>query len=273
MKSLPLAQNEQKPLDPLKITLISYITAGLVMTLALLAFILSYSSLQHMAQSNGIGEWLSYLWPLLLDFAMIVFSLAILRANLRSERNLYPWLLTIIFASLAMAANILDVTDLGIPPVFIAASVKALAPASLVLAFELLMAMVKAEVRRAATVQSIDDLKRQATEAETETNRHRHRQADAEADAERLSDKIKSLKAEIKTLQAEKRKEKSGAPAETSDATKAAAAAILAERGDISGAELGRLLGRSESLGRRLKRELVPADGTNGSGTGSGAEQ
>lgn len=40
--------------------------------------------------------------------------------------------------------------------------------------------------------------------------------------------------------------------------TKSRAMAILAERGDISGSELGRLLGKSASLGRTLKRELSP---------------
>jgi hypothetical protein len=47
--------------------------------------------LQHLAAQHGLPGWLSYLWPLLLDFAMLVFSLAILRANLRQERAIYPW--------------------------------------------------------------------------------------------------------------------------------------------------------------------------------------
>lgn len=45
---------------------------------------------------------------------------------------------------------------------------------------------------------------------------------------------------------------------EIGEGTRATAAAILAERSDISGAELARLLGKSDSLGRRLKRELLP---------------
>lgn len=145
--------------DPIK--LIAGLAAGLVGLLALLAFILSYNSLQHLAASNGIPGWLSHLWPLLLDFAMIVFSLAILRANLRREPNRYPWLLTIAFASLATVANVLDVASLGLPPVVIAAAVKALAPVALVLAFELLMSMLKAEINRAAVVTSLADLQTQ----------------------------------------------------------------------------------------------------------------
>lgn len=126
---------------------VSKLAAWLVGLLAIMAFVLSYSSLQHMAAGHGITGWLSYVWPALLDFAMVVFSLAILRANLRQEPSWYPWSLTIAFSGVSVLANILDVTPLGIPSVVIAAGVKALAPVALVLAFELLMTMVRAEIR------------------------------------------------------------------------------------------------------------------------------
>jgi len=45
---------------------------------------------------------------------------------------------------------------------------------------------------------------------------------------------------------------------ETGDNTRKRARAILAERPGISGSELGRKLGRSERLGRKLKAELLP---------------
>ena len=67
-----------------KVKLISSFAAFLVAFLAIGAFTLSYTSLQHLARVHGIDPGLTWLWPLLLDFAMIVFSLAVLRANLRS---------------------------------------------------------------------------------------------------------------------------------------------------------------------------------------------
>ncbi len=141
-------------------TTINAIATILVVIVAGFAFVLSYSSLQHMAANNGFEgtKWLSYLWPLLLDFAMIVFSLAILRANLRGEDNTYPWVLTIVFATLATVANVLDATTLGIPPAAIRATVKALAPITLVLAFELLMTMLRAEEARKGKLISIGNL-------------------------------------------------------------------------------------------------------------------
>ena len=231
-------------LNPIK--LIATLTATLVGLLALLAFILSYSSLQHLAVSNGIPGWLSHLWPLLLDFAMIVFSLAILRANLRREPNRYPWLLTIAFASLATLANVLDVASLGLPPVAIAAAVKALAPVALVLAFELLMSMLKAEINRAAVVTSLAELVRQREQLT--------------GDVAALEIKTAKLQADLAALKTEKRR----AYTDITDETRAAAADILAERSAITGAELGRLLGRSPSTGRRLKRELQPQPSLNG---------
>ena len=50
------------------------------------------------------------------------------------------------------------------------------------------------------------------------------------------------------------------------DGTKGRAAAILAEQPEISGSELGRQLGRSPRLGRKLKAELVPELSGNGKG-------
>jgi len=51
---------------------------------------------------------------------------------------------------------------------------------------------------------------------------------------------------------------------ETSDETKVRARVVLAERPGISGSELGRLLGRSERLGRKLKAEILPEISGNG---------
>lgn len=128
---------------------ISWLAAGLVALLALLAFSLSYSSLRELALANGVGPWLSYIWPLLLDFSMVVCSVVILRASLRGEPATWPWVLTGIYTFLATLGNILDVTSLWIPPVVVQAGVKALAALTCFVTFELLMSMVRAEVKRA----------------------------------------------------------------------------------------------------------------------------
>ncbi len=244
-----------KKIDTVK--LISGIAAALVFVLALLAFVLSYSSLQHLAAANQVGPRLSYLWPLLLDFAMIVFSLAILRANLRAERSLYPWVLTIAFSGLATVANVLDVTTLGIPAWMIAASVKALAPVALVLAFELLMGMIRAEIKRAAVLAALADLQTQQAAIIAETEQARQALA-------QLTGQRDELKAEISQIRSEKRRELKQPPTDATQETKDKALAVLRESPQISGADLGRKIGKSPRLGQMLKLELEPVITQNG---------
>lgn len=75
---------------------ISILTAILVGSLAIAAFVLSYSALRDLAADNGISETLSYIWPLPIDVSLIVFSLAVVRNSLQGERTLYPWALVTI---------------------------------------------------------------------------------------------------------------------------------------------------------------------------------
>jgi hypothetical protein len=213
---------------------------------------------------------LSYLWPLLLDFAMIVFSLAILRANLRREPAWYPWTLTTIFAGLATLGNVLDVTGLGLPPLLIAAGVKALAPIALVLAFELLMQMVKAELKRAAVINSVAELTARRDQLNADLDRQQEKAAATMTgltrDINELTARREALQAELDELRRQKRRETKAPPTEVSETTRVKAMEMLTERPDLSGGELGRLLGKSDSLGRKLRRELLPmiTAGANG---------
>lgn len=129
---------------------VSWLAAILVGLLALLSFILSYSSLRDLALANGVGFWLSFIWPLLLDFSMVVCSVVILRASLRGDKARWPWVLTGTYTGLAVLGNILDVASLGIPPGVVQAGVKALAALTCFVTFELLMGMVHSEVKRSS---------------------------------------------------------------------------------------------------------------------------
>jgi hypothetical protein len=228
---------------------ISIITALLVLFLAGAAFVLSYDALYALALANGIRTSLSWLWPLTLDAFMIAASLAVLRASLSQERTAYPWLLVGAFTLASITFNAIHA-----PGTWLARAIFMLPPAVVFLSFELLMSQIKATVKRQGAMLSVNDLS-----AEAEAKRQ---QVDTlAADAARWAGKLEAIQAEVKQLRQEKRQ----AIPTTGDDTRERARDILAERSDISGAELGRLLGRSESLGRQLKRELLPAIGsTNG---------
>lgn len=224
---------------------ISAITALLVLFLAGAAFVLSYDALYALALANGIRPSLSWLWPLTLDAFMIAASLAVLRASLNQERTAYPWLLVGAFTLASITFNAIHA-----PGNWLARAIFMLPPAVVFLSFELLMSQTKATVKRQGAIKSIADLS-----AEAEGKRQ---QVDTlSADMARWAGKLEAIKAEVKQLRQEKRQ----AIPTTGEDTRDRARQILAERSDISGAELGRLLGRSESLGRQLKRELLPANG------------
>jgi hypothetical protein len=228
----------------MSIKFISRLTAVLVFLLAVGAFALSYVSL---AAANGLGGWQGYVWPLMLDAALVICSLAVLRANLQGERAAYPWLLVIMFSVGTLVFNVLHAQGYTLSPGFVAA----VAPIALFLSFELLVGMLRSEIRRYNALQSLWDIVRRSTDLQTA-------QTSLQADLVDLQAKRSELQEEIKAL----RKEKQGLSFEITQETLDRARAILAERSEITGSELGRVLGKSDRLGRQLKHVLQP----NGNG-------
>lgn len=224
---------------------ISILSAILVLFLAAAAFVLSYDALLGLALANGIKPGLAWLWPLTLDAVMIAASLAVLRASLNAEGKVYQWGLVGAFTGASIAFNVVHA-----PATLLARSIFALPPLVVFLGFELLMKQTGATVKRNAAIASIDDLESEAVTKRAEV--------DALTDeAATLQGNRDGLKAELVTL----RKEKRATVPATGDGTRERATEILAERPAISGAALGRELGRSESLGRQLKREFAETNG------------
>src|SRR5574341_1511916 len=138
-------------------TLISWITALLVLFLAGAAFVLSYDTLRDLALGNGVKPGLAWLWPLMLDAFMIAASLAVLRANLYVERTWYPWLLVGVFTLTSITFNVVHAVDALLPQ-----AIAALPPAVVFLSFELLMNQTKSTVNRQSVVVSLPVLEQQA---------------------------------------------------------------------------------------------------------------
>lgn len=189
---------------------ISYSSAVFVFLLAAGAFVLSYSNLYDTALSHGLPPRLAWIWPLLVDFALIVFSLAVVRASLHNERTWWPWLLVAIYTAGTIAFNVYHA------PANLAAQVIAVvAPVSLFLSFETLMGMLKSGVKRAGLVQSIEQLAAKLSELEglyrvkednleAELKRLQHdRLAEIEANRLRLTKEIGQLDSQLSQLQEE----------------------------------------------------------------------
>src|SRR3990167_2659990 len=142
-----------------KINWISRLSAVLVFVLAVIAFVLSYNALNAIAVQSGVDPRLSWMWPLVVDFAMIVFSLSIVRNSLLQEGTKWAWTLAIVFASISLVFNVAHAGDN-----LLSQAVFSLPPIALVLSFEVLMSQVKNGVQRQAVVDSLSDLSRQITD-------------------------------------------------------------------------------------------------------------
>lgn len=183
---------------------INYLTAGLVFALATGAFILSYSNLHDTALAYGLPPHLAWIWPLLVDFALVVFSLAVVRASQQGERTWWPWLLVGLYTVGTVSFNILHA-----PANLTAQVVAVVAPVSLFLSFETLMSMLKSGVRKKGVVQSIEAITAELSQLEglyrdrvdkmeselSELNRNRL--AEIEAEANQLSQQVEAKRLEL----------------------------------------------------------------------------
>jgi hypothetical protein len=141
--------------------LITLTTSALVAIIALISFIISYHALQGVASTNGLDGWLSYLWPLLIDLALIVFSLCVVTAHLHSESTFWQWCMVIGCTLATITYNYLHA-----PNTYTAQSVAIIPPVMLFCSFELLMMQLKNSIKRTQVVevlqQQVVELKQEA---------------------------------------------------------------------------------------------------------------
>lgn len=176
--------------------IIRYLSLGLIFLLAVGAFVLSYNALLEVAKSNGVPPELAWLWPLLVDGAIIVFSLAVVRNGLLGEKTGWPWTLVIVATVGTIVLNGLHSS--GEP---LAIAVAVVAPIALVLAFETSMAMLKSDVKRSGLVQSIEQLAAKLSELE---GLYRVREDNLEAELKRLQhDRLAEIETKAQARQTE----------------------------------------------------------------------
>lgn len=116
------------------ISTIGKVTAGLVMLLSLGAFVLSFEALRDLAVMSGaLQAKQAWVFPLIVDGSIIIFSLSALRASLVGEdRRWYMALVTIVtLASVAFniahaRGGILSCVMAAMPPVLLFAAFESL---------------------------------------------------------------------------------------------------------------------------------------------------
>ena len=196
-------------------TLISTLTGVLVFLLAAAAFLLSFDALKHLAATNGIPTGKSWIYPAIVDGAIIVFSLSVLQASLNRQHTLYPWILVGAFTVLSVILNIVHA-----PASFLSRILAAIPPLALFLSFELLMGQIKGIVQRSGAVQSLQELfeairQKQAEldelirvrrdEMQVVIDQHRAEVTKLTTQTEQLIAKKEALQSELQELRAEQK--------------------------------------------------------------------
>jgi DNA-binding transcriptional regulator YiaG len=188
-------------------------TALLVFLVALGSFALSYNALQDMATGNGITGWLSYIWPLLIDFSLIVFSLSVVNAYLQSESTWKQWSLVGIYTVATIGFNVAHA-----PNNLLAQIVAAIAPVSLFFSFELLMGQLRNSVKKHGITRSIGQLNQRYQAALQDFDQLTQQATEVTQEIDTLTQKRDNLIAEIDTV-SESRKRLDMIPSSANDTT------------------------------------------------------
>jgi len=145
---------------------LSLLTGALVAFLAAAAFWLSFGALRDLAVQQGIAPDVAWLYPAIIDGAIIVFSLSVVQVSLAGERPRYPWVLVGVFTALSVMLNILHAAATLLPKLM-----AAIPPVALFLSFELLMNQIKWAARRQSLGQTVAELETAIATLQTERSR------------------------------------------------------------------------------------------------------
>jgi Protein of unknown function (DUF2637) len=240
-------------------------SAAGVLGIGAAAFLLSYDALHSLALASGVRPGLARIWPGVLDGFIVVATLTVVAAKGASRPTWYPWALVVLFSAASVAFNILHAIDQGLASAgWIAALVFAMPPVALVLATHLLL-------------------------QQGVWRRQNTRTATAAGEAASKGGTAPTVDAMARPAAARPRRRPEPAPAAVEGAGRPSAPAVQppSAPGDaatrdrarqlyveaqatgrrLTGADLGRALGTSDSYGRLLLREFRtnhPAPG-NGS--------
>jgi hypothetical protein len=227
------------------------------------AFLLSYDALHSLALASGVRPGLARIWPGVLDGFIVVATLTVVAAKRASRPTWYPWALVGLFSAASVAFNILHAIDQQLVAAgWVAALVFAMPPVALVLATHLLLQ--QGVWRRQHSPTGV-------TARESLVAGAPQRPADSPAPS---SDRLAIRSASSPTT----RSDTGGPPAHpipqpaaADGATKDRARQLYVEAQaagrKLTGAELGRALGTSDSYGRLLLREFRTSQPTAGNGT------
>lgn len=121
-----------------------FFAIAVTIMLGLFSFVLSYWAMREFARASGaVVNGLDIIWPLTVDFAMVVFGLTALFKTMQKHRAIAQRLLVILFSALSVLFNVLHS-----PGVWSSQLAASMPPFALVLALESLLDMITGIVKR-----------------------------------------------------------------------------------------------------------------------------
>jgi hypothetical protein len=213
------------------------LSAAGVLGIGAAAFLLSYDALHSLALASGVRPGLARIWPGVLDGFIVIATLTVVAAKRARQPTWYAWALVVLFAAASVAFNILHALDRYLAAArWVRPLVFAMPPIALVLATHLLLQQ--------------GAWKRQHLQAEPE-------RVDAAAGAAPPPHRGGTVAVPT-----------TGTTEEAATREHARRLYVKAEAAGrkLTGAQLGRAIGRSDRYGRLLLREFRATISPGGNG-------
>lgn len=184
------------------VNMIFWAVAAAVVAIGAGSFALSFNALHDLAQQNGQPARLAWIWPAIVDISLVIYTAAVLVAQLQRRPARLPIALTVGYGLVTVAGNLLHAP--GTPAGYFVA---ALPPLSLILGTELLRVMAKHQIEYRAALASLAELAAQQQQAQAELDQLRQQAA---ADLDKLTGQIEAKQAQLDRLKGDISEAKTG---------------------------------------------------------------
>lgn len=246
--------------------IISFVSAILVLLIAIFAFVLSFDAIRNEAISQGIQSGIAWMVPFIIDGLMIVLSVGVLRSALYGEATRINWIFIFVFTGVSITFNWWHAA-----PTIPGKAMAILYPISLLIAFESFMSQIKNTVNRNIAMQENsvvfsenEQLKSERENLKNELlklNEHRqkieqtirHEETNTrqkiEQEIEQLKAKRDAVLSEVETIQADKKSNEL-------NESQRFMLAYVRNNPNASYAEIGQAIGRAPSTIGKYATEL-----------------
>lgn len=142
-----------------------WLTISLVALIATGSFMLSFQALRQVAADNGVTQAQAWVWPLVVDVSVIVYTLSILVAQLQRRGAVLPIALVGFYGLVTIVGNLLHA-----PATFTGWFVAMLPPISLILGTEILRSMSHHIIERKEAIASVQELNAELQKLDAKSN-------------------------------------------------------------------------------------------------------